>query len=197
MDVARVARQRPDAARTVLHGLRPGHLDETGHPPAVDATLRGVRAPPDSGPVLRGPVGPPCGDRRSDPYVSIGWWAAVLPFTAHYRTLALGLGALAVDLGAAVLITSLVRQRLGHRWWRTVPASYQSATGMLRILPPEQWPAKLAGHLERRCALVQRSSSASWREGILGEIERLPDLWGMGAPCPDGTQVSSPVGSAR
>ena len=45
-----------------------------------------------------------------DPYVSIGWWAAVLPFTAHYRTLALGLGTLAVDLGAAVLITSLVRQ---------------------------------------------------------------------------------------
>jgi len=55
-----------------------------------------------------------------DPYVSIGWWAAVLPFTAHYRLLALSLGALAVDLGAAVLITSLVRRRLGHRWWRAV-----------------------------------------------------------------------------
>jgi sulfoxide reductase heme-binding subunit YedZ len=55
-----------------------------------------------------------------DPYVSIGWWAAVLPFTAHYRPLALSLGTLAVDLGAAVLITSLVRRRLGHRWWRTV-----------------------------------------------------------------------------
>ena len=55
-----------------------------------------------------------------DPYVSIGWWAAVLPFTAHYRPLALGLGTLAVDLGAAVLITSLIRSRLGYRWWRTV-----------------------------------------------------------------------------
>ncbi len=55
-----------------------------------------------------------------DPYVSIGWWAAVLPFTSHYKPLALGLGTLAVDLGAAVLITSLVRRRLGHRWWRAV-----------------------------------------------------------------------------
>ena len=34
--------------------------------------------------------------------------------------LALSLGTLAVDLGAAVLITSLVRRRMGHRWWRTV-----------------------------------------------------------------------------
>ncbi len=55
-----------------------------------------------------------------DPYVSIGWWAAIVPFTSHFRALALGLGTLAVDLGAAVLITSLVRKRLGLRWWRAV-----------------------------------------------------------------------------
>jgi sulfoxide reductase heme-binding subunit YedZ len=40
-----------------------------------------------------------------DPYVSIGWAATVLPFMSHYRTLAIGLGTLAVDLGAAVLLT--------------------------------------------------------------------------------------------
>ena len=55
-----------------------------------------------------------------DPYVSIGWWATILPFTSHYRPLALGLGTLAVDLGAAVLFTSLARRRLGHRLWRVV-----------------------------------------------------------------------------
>ena len=55
-----------------------------------------------------------------DPYVAIGWWATILPFTAHYRTLALGLGTLAVDLGAAVLLTSLARRRVGHRMWRAV-----------------------------------------------------------------------------
>jgi sulfoxide reductase heme-binding subunit YedZ len=56
----------------------------------------------------------------TDPYVTIGWAAAVLPFASPYRTLAIGLGALAVDLGGAVLITSLVRQRLGYRAWRAV-----------------------------------------------------------------------------
>jgi methionine sulfoxide reductase heme-binding subunit len=55
-----------------------------------------------------------------DPFVTIGWAAIVLPFASPYRPLAIGLGALAVDLGGAVLITSLVRRRLGHRTWRAV-----------------------------------------------------------------------------
>ena len=58
----------------------------------------------------------------TDPYVTIGWMATVLPFASPYRTLAIGLGALAVDLGGAVLITGLVRQRLGYRAWRAVHA---------------------------------------------------------------------------
>ena len=56
----------------------------------------------------------------SDPYVTIGWVATVLPFASPYRTVAIGLGALAVDLGGAVLVTSLVRRRLGYRGWRVV-----------------------------------------------------------------------------
>jgi methionine sulfoxide reductase heme-binding subunit len=55
-----------------------------------------------------------------DPYVKIGWAATMLPLASPYRTLAIGLGALAVDLGGAVLVTSLVRQRLGYRAWRAV-----------------------------------------------------------------------------
>lgn len=55
-----------------------------------------------------------------DPFVSIGWPAAMLPFTSGYRTLAIGLGALAVDLGGAVLLTSLIRRRLRYRAWRAV-----------------------------------------------------------------------------
>ena len=55
-----------------------------------------------------------------DPYVTIGWAATVLPSASPYRTLAIGLGALAVDLGGAVLITSLARRRLGYRAWRAV-----------------------------------------------------------------------------
>ena len=56
----------------------------------------------------------------SDPYVTIGWAATVLPFASPYRTAAIGLGALAVDLGGAVLITSMARHRLGYRGWRVV-----------------------------------------------------------------------------
>ncbi|HEX2321844.1 MAG TPA: ferric reductase-like transmembrane domain-containing protein [Streptosporangiaceae bacterium] len=55
-----------------------------------------------------------------DPYVSIGWISAVLPFTSHYETLAIGAGTLAVDIGGAVLITSLLRNRLGLRVWRAI-----------------------------------------------------------------------------
>ena len=55
-----------------------------------------------------------------DPFVTIGWAAAVLPFASGYRALAIGLGALAVDLGGAVLLTSLARRRLGYRAWRAV-----------------------------------------------------------------------------
>jgi predicted ferric reductase len=55
-----------------------------------------------------------------DPYVSIGWLATVLPFTSHYETTAVGLGSLAVDVGGAVMITSLLRSRLGYRTWRAV-----------------------------------------------------------------------------
>lgn len=55
-----------------------------------------------------------------DRYVTIGWAGAVLPFASRYQTLAIGLGALAVDCAGAVLITSLVRTRLGYRTWRAV-----------------------------------------------------------------------------
>jgi predicted ferric reductase len=55
-----------------------------------------------------------------DPFVSIGWAATVLPFSSSYRTLAIGLGTLAVDLGGAVLVTSLLRRRMGFGAWRAV-----------------------------------------------------------------------------
>ncbi len=56
----------------------------------------------------------------ADPYVSIGWAATAIPFLSPYRTAAVGLGTLAVDLAGAVLLTSLVRHRLGLRAWRAV-----------------------------------------------------------------------------
>lgn len=55
-----------------------------------------------------------------DPFVTIGWAAVVVPFLSSYRAWQIGLGTLAVDVGAAVIITSLLRVRLGFRAWRAV-----------------------------------------------------------------------------
>ncbi|HYT26542.1 MAG TPA: ferric reductase-like transmembrane domain-containing protein [Actinomycetota bacterium] len=55
-----------------------------------------------------------------DGYAPIGWLDAVVPFRSAYRPLWLGLGAVALDLLAAVAVTSLLRARLGRRTWRAV-----------------------------------------------------------------------------
>ena len=55
-----------------------------------------------------------------DPYAGIRLIDAVVPFASSYRPVWVGLGALAVDLLAAVIVTSLVRVRLGLRAWRAV-----------------------------------------------------------------------------
>lgn len=55
-----------------------------------------------------------------DPFAPVGWAAAVVPFSSAYRPVWLGLGAVALDLLLAVLVTSLLRARLGYRTWRAV-----------------------------------------------------------------------------
>lgn len=56
----------------------------------------------------------------TDSYASISVVSTVLPFTSPYRRVWLGLGAVAFDLLLAVLITSLLRVRVGPRVWRVV-----------------------------------------------------------------------------
>jgi sulfoxide reductase heme-binding subunit YedZ len=55
-----------------------------------------------------------------DPFASIGVVAAFIPGSSAYRPLWLSLGAVSFDLLLAVLITSLLRDRLSHRAWQTV-----------------------------------------------------------------------------
>ena len=56
----------------------------------------------------------------TDPFASISAVSAVVPFTSGYRRIWLGLGAVAFDLLLAVLVTSLLRTRIGPRTWRAV-----------------------------------------------------------------------------
>ena len=55
-----------------------------------------------------------------DTYTSIPLTAAFIPFTSSYKTAWLSLGAVALDLLLALVATSLLRPRIGHRAWRRV-----------------------------------------------------------------------------
>ena len=55
-----------------------------------------------------------------DGYVDIRWLDVVLPFAGTYQPFWLGLGAVALDLLVALVVTSLLRVRLGLRAWRAV-----------------------------------------------------------------------------
>jgi hypothetical protein len=55
-----------------------------------------------------------------DSYAPIRVVDVFVPFVGKYRPLWLGLGALAVDVLIALTVTSLLRDRLGHRAWRAV-----------------------------------------------------------------------------
>jgi predicted ferric reductase len=56
----------------------------------------------------------------ADSYVSISLAAVIIPFVSSYKPLWLGLGAVSLDLIAAIIITSLLRRHIGRRPWRAV-----------------------------------------------------------------------------
>ncbi len=55
-----------------------------------------------------------------DSFAPIGLADTIIPFIGSYRPFWLGLGAVAFDLILAVIITSLLRQRMGFATWRAI-----------------------------------------------------------------------------
>jgi methionine sulfoxide reductase heme-binding subunit len=55
-----------------------------------------------------------------DSFAPIQLTDAVIPFASSYRPLWLGLGAVSFDLVIALVITSVVRRRVGYRAWRAI-----------------------------------------------------------------------------
>jgi sulfoxide reductase heme-binding subunit YedZ len=55
-----------------------------------------------------------------DSYAPIGLTDAVVPFASAYRPIWLGLGTLAFDTLLVLTVTSLLRARLGLRWWKAL-----------------------------------------------------------------------------
>jgi methionine sulfoxide reductase heme-binding subunit len=55
-----------------------------------------------------------------DSYVSISAISAIIPFASSYEPLWIGLGAVAVDVMIALVVTSLLRDRIRPRVWRVL-----------------------------------------------------------------------------
>ena len=56
----------------------------------------------------------------ADGYVTISWWSFVIPGASAYRTLPVALGTLAFDTVLALIVTSLLRDKLPVRAWRAI-----------------------------------------------------------------------------
>ena len=56
----------------------------------------------------------------ADPFAPIRIVDVFIPFSGLYRPVWLGLGALATDMLLALVVTSLIRERIGHQLWRAV-----------------------------------------------------------------------------
>jgi sulfoxide reductase heme-binding subunit YedZ len=65
-------------------------------------------------------VGVHIGTAIVDGYADIPWLSVIVPFTSGYERFWIGLGTVAVDLVAAVIVTSLLRRRLTPAVWRAV-----------------------------------------------------------------------------
>ncbi|MEP7055305.1 MAG: ferric reductase-like transmembrane domain-containing protein [Actinomycetota bacterium] len=55
-----------------------------------------------------------------DPFVTIAWADALIPFHSSYQPLWLGLGAVAIDLLIAILITTALRKHISRGAWKVV-----------------------------------------------------------------------------
>ena len=118
----------------------------------------------------------------ADSYVSIRLAAVIIPFTSAYKPIWLGLGAVALDLIAALIVTSLLRHRIGRRAWRSVhwlayltwPVALAHSIGASRDLRSGPLLALTAG-----CA-VAVLAAAGWRltaaTRAVPRAQRVPEL---------------------
>ncbi len=73
-----------------------------------------------------------------DPYAAVRLASVFVPFANGSRPLLVGLGAVAVDLMIALVVTGLLRERIGRRTWRAIhwaayatwPVAFVHALGM-------------------------------------------------------------------
>lgn len=136
-----------------------------------------------------------------DTYVHIGWASIVVPFISPYQSLWTGLGTVAVDLMAAVAISSALRQRISAGSWRAIHwLAYLSwPVAMAHSLgegtdAPKLWldalagvcAAAVVGALAWRIAVRRRERDEAARVGAVTRAVRRP-------PAPDGFPTGPPA----
>src|SRR5205807_1876745 len=91
----------------------------------------------------------------------------IVPFTGGYRPLAVGLGVVAFDLLAALVITSLLRQRIGVRVWRLIHWSAYACwpLAMLHGLTAGTDTGTMWANLVYLAGAILVGVSLSWRLG--------------------------------
>lgn len=110
----------------------------------------------------------------ADPFVSIGILASVVPFVSHYQPFWLGVGAVSIDLMLALIVTSLLRGRIGRRTWRVVhwlgyaawPVAFAHSVGS----GPDLWRGDLLD-LTIACVVVI-ALAVAWR--VIGTLREVP-----------------------
>jgi methionine sulfoxide reductase heme-binding subunit len=115
-------------------------------------------------------------------YAGLGVAAVVVPFVSARQPLWIGLGAVSLDLLAAIVVTSMVRVRLGRRWWLAVhwlsyacwPAAMAHAIGI--------GPAMRAGRLLDlavaciAAVVVSAAWRVTWALRAVPRARRVPEL---------------------
>ena len=106
-----------------------------------------------------------------DSYTRIGLTAAVVPVQLGLPHLWLGLGAVALDLLLAVVLTSLLRDRLPYRAWRAVHWLAYASLARGAVARPRhrhRQPAAVAAGRWTPCAWPPWRRAAGWRLSLAG-----------------------------
>ena len=151
-----------------------GIAGEPAGPPAGAARVRGHRPAPERFPAVGAVHRGPRGHGDVDPYVTIRWAAVVIPFASAYQPFWLGLGAVALDLIAALILTSLARARMPRRAWRGI-----------HWLAYAAWPVALVHGVGVQPRPAQRRAAAAGDRLRAGGRRRRPVAAAAG--CPGGT----------
>jgi predicted ferric reductase len=118
-----------------------------------------------------------------DPISPVHLANAIVPFSGSYRPLAVGLGVVAFDLLAAVVITSLLRRHISRRVWRAVhwstyacwpfamlhglTAGSDTHTGWAQLVYAASAVLVLLGVVWRLTAMADSSHAVQLRRNVL------------------------------